>query len=592
MKELIGKAQKIEPRFPKKLVIDNNDIMDPKEMAEKFINFFTNIGPNLASKIPKATKPFLDFVKQAPTTMAQKELSVSELKEAFFSLKSNKSSGYDDINFNVVGKCFGELNEPLLYVFNSSLEHGVFPDSLKIAMVTPLFKSGDPANISNYRPISVLPCFSKILERIMYNRLYKYMIENDLLYSKQFGFRNGHSTEHAIVQLVDQMHESFEKDQYTLGVFIDLSKAFDTVDHSILLQKLEIYGVNGINLEWFKSYLSCRQQFMKIDEKHETDPENITCGVPQGSILGPLLFIIYVNDLPNSTKILDPIMFADDTNLFFANKSIKDLFSTVNEELNKIDAWFIANKLSLNVLKTKFSLFHKASRADDIPLKLPKLKIRDHEIDRVVSIKFLGVLLDEHLSWKEHIKYIENKVSKSIGLLYRAKPFLNKKALLALYYSYIHTYLNYANLAWGSGNRTTLKKLCSQQKHAVRIIHNKTKFESTKDLFKTDNILNIFKMNILKTVLFMHKINSEAAPPAFRNRFQKVSHNYPTHFSNLNYKLPKLILNKCRFRISMRGPKIWNSFLSDFEKEIKSYSLFKLKVKAKLLIFTNELMYF
>ena len=286
------------------------------------------------------------------------------------------------------------------------------------------------------------------------------------------------------------------------------------------------------------------------------------------------------------------VLFADDTNLFLANRSIKELFSTVNQELNNIDDWFIANKLSLNVKKTKFSLFHKSSRVDDIPLKLPKLKIRNHEIDRVASIKFLGVLIDEHLSWKEHIKYIENKIAKSIGLLYRAKPFLDKKALLALYYSYIHTYLNYANLAWGSRNRTTLKKLGSQQRHAIRIIYNKTRFESTRDLFKSNNILNIFKVNILNTALFMHKVNSEAAPPAFRERFQKVSPSYPTHFSKFNYKLPKVILNKSRFRISIRGPKIWNNFLSDFEKKIESHPLFKLKVKAKLQNISNELEYF
>ena len=467
MKELIGKARRIENKFPNKLVINNKDISEPKDIAEQFNKFFTNIGPKLASNIPEATKPFQSFLNETQTTMSSDALSVSELKEAFYSLKTNKSPGYDEVSFNIVGKCFGELNDPLKYLFGLSLKDGVFPDHLKIAKVTPLFKSGDPANISNYRPISVLPCFSKILERIMYNRLYKYMTENNLLYPKQFGFRNGHSTDHAIAQLVDQIHESFEKDQYTLGVFIDLSKAFDTVDHSILLEKLEIYGVNESNLDWFRSYLTGRQQYIKIDENLETHRQNIVCGVPQGSILGPLLFLLYVNDLPNSSTYLDPVMFADDTNLFLANRSIQELFSIANKELNKISDWFTANKLSLNVTKTKFSLFHKASRKDDIPLKLPILKINNHQIERVESIKFLGVLLDENLCWKDHIKYIENKIAKSIGLLYRAKPYLDKKSLIVLYFSYVHTYLNYANLAWGSTNRTNSKKLGSQQKHAV-----------------------------------------------------------------------------------------------------------------------------
>ena len=172
--------------------------------------------------------------------------------------------------------------EPLEYLFNLSMEKGVFPDDLEIARVTPVYKGENSSDVSNYRPISVLLCFSKILECIMYNRLYKYLIENNILYSKQFGFQNGHSTDHAVVQLVDQIIESFESNQYTLGVFIDLSKAFDTVDHSILLKKLELYGITDRNHGWLKSYLSKRRQFVQIDEKEKTSLETISCGVPQG----------------------------------------------------------------------------------------------------------------------------------------------------------------------------------------------------------------------------------------------------------------------------------------------------------------------
>ena len=168
----------------------------------------------------------------------------------------------------------------------------------------------------------------------------------------------------------------------------------------------------------------------------------------------------------------------------------------VNNELKKIYEWFNANKLSLNAGKTKYSLFHKPSKTDDLLLLLPKVLINDQEIERVGSIKFLGVLLDEHLSWKEHIRYTENKIAKNIGLLYRAKPFLGKHSLLTLYYSYIHTYLNYANLTWASTNRTNLKKLLSQQKHKIQIVNNKTRFEHTKELFNSQKILNIYKLNI------------------------------------------------------------------------------------------------
>ena len=243
------------------------------------------------------------------------------------------------------------------------------------------------ANI-DYRPISVLPYFSRMLERIMYNRPQKYLKDQNILYDKQFGFQTGHSTEHAIAQLVGQIYEAFEKNEYTLGVFIDLSKAFDTVDHSILLRKLELYGITDRNYAWIKSYLSNRLQYIQIDENSRTEFCVVKCGVPQGSILGPLLFLLYVNDLKNASSVLDPIMFADDTNLFYTHSNIQKLFSTMNEELASINQWFTSNKLSLNAKKTKYSFFHKPSKKDDIPLMLPKLTISNHVIERPELLNF------------------------------------------------------------------------------------------------------------------------------------------------------------------------------------------------------------
>ena len=343
MKELIGKIKLKSSNLPRRITVNEVDIFDKRKIANEFNAFFTNIGSKLASKIPNASTTFESYINKPDSIMKTKQLSMNELKDTFFSLKINKSPVYDDISFNVVKKCFSSLCEPLKYLCNLSIEKGIFPDDLKIAKVTPIYKADDKSDLSNYRPISVLSCFSKILERIMYNRLYQYLTENKILYPKQFGFQTGHSTEHAIVQLVDQILESFEYNKYTLGVFIDLSKAFDTVDHSILLKKLELYGVTDRNHSWFKNYLSNGKQFIQINNEENTKLEIITCGVSQGSILGPLLFLL----------LLDPIMYADDTNLFLTHKDISYLFETVNLQLERINQWFISNKLSLNVSKTK-----------------------------------------------------------------------------------------------------------------------------------------------------------------------------------------------------------------------------------------------
>ena len=297
--------------------------------------------------------------------MENKPITLNELKKAFCSLKTNRSAGYDDISYNVVKNCFGELCDlcdPLLHIFNLSYSSGIFPDSLKIGKVTPKYKAGNSSDLDNYRPISVLLCFSKILERIIYNIVYTYLQKNKILYCKQFGFQAGHFTDHAIIQLLNQIYENFEENKYTLGVFIDLSKAFDTVDHKRLLSKLEIHGINGNMLKWFESYLTNRKQYIQIDKETKIALQDVTCGAPQGLMLGPLLFLIYVNDLQYASNLIEPIMFADDTNLFYAERDKKKFFQMVNNELQKIFQWFISNKLSINLSKTKYLFFKNQAK--------------------------------------------------------------------------------------------------------------------------------------------------------------------------------------------------------------------------------------
>ena len=253
-------------------------------------------------------------------------------------------------------------------------------------------------------------------------------------------------------------------------------------------------------------------------------------------------------------------MFADEANLFYSHHDIKTLFSTVNKELEKLGDWFSANRLSLNIKKTKYTFFHKNSVKDNIPLKLPDLHISNKSIERKSSIKFLGVMLDEHIAWNDHIHAIEKKLAKNIGLLYRARQFLDKESLKTIYFSYIHSYLNYANIAWASTYFTKLKTIHYQQKHAARIIFDEDILTHSRPLLRSLNALNIYQINLYQHANFMYKFQKCQAPKIFNMAFEKPTHKYPTQFSETNFKYKKYSLTSTKHSISVRGPKIWNEF--------------------------------
>ena len=262
-----------------------------------------------------------------------------------------------------------------------------------------------------------------MLERIMYNRLYSYFDQNKILYGKQFEFRAHHSTDHALVELVDSTFDSSNERKDMIGIFVDLSKAFDTLDYDILIKKLQLYGVQRNYLNWFKSYLTNRKQYIE-NKCFKKEMLNVKCGVPLGSNLSPLLFIIYINDLFLSTSFVDHTMFADNANLLYSHADIKELFRVANYELEKVYDLFNASKLSLNEREANYIFFHRRRNSDDIPLKLPPLFVNREEINRVSSIKFLSIIFDENLNWNEHLNPIEIKVPKNIGILYKAKEIM------------------------------------------------------------------------------------------------------------------------------------------------------------------------
>jgi hypothetical protein len=422
-----------------------------------------------------------------------------------------------------------EIATPLSHIFNISLANGSFPNMLKQCRVIPIFKAGNRLDCDNYRPISLLSSISKVLEKIVSEKLLHHLTANDLLYVHQYGFLPKKSAEHNLLHIVNFVTNALNEGNYCIGVFLDLKKAFDVCSHSILLKKLEKMGINGIALSWFKSYLAGRSQRVDING-NLSDELNLDISVIQGSILGPILFLCYINDFYSATTLFS-VLFADDTTCLSKGKVLIDLIDYVNGELQKIAMWFRSNKMAVNTSKTKFIVFRTRGKLiidEDCVLLFnnnePGQPVDPDlitQIDRIHNggvekcFKLLGVLFDEYLSFNAHIQQLCAKISKSLFCINRIKNFVNGDSLKQLYYAMIHSHLSYCINIYSSANTTDLQKLRIKQKEAIRVITLAGYRDHTKPLFQQCNILPLDEMIKYARLKFMHNYVNHRLPFSF-----------------------------------------------------------------------------
>lgn len=567
---IMGKDKQIE--LPYSIAYEGSNIYKKEDIAEAFNDHFCNIATSLLSS-HNVQHSFKDFMPHpVPYSFYLKPTYEDEIINIVRSLKQT-SPGHDMVHIKVIKRCIEEISPILVFIINKSFSVGEFPRQLQIAKVIPVYKKGNRCIPHNYRPISILSAFSKIFEKVMSIRLFQYLTEKSLLSTNQFGFRPNYSCELAIQKLCQSIYNAMDLKKFHLTVFCDFAKAFDTIPHDILLDKLHIYGIRGPAHKWFKSYLNHRRQYtMYYDQPSSV--KNLCYGVPQGSILGPILFLIFINDLPRSSDKLRFLLFADDTTIFTEDYNLDNLSKTVNTELRKVYKWIQCNKLTLNIQKTHYML------SCSLMTETPSIQIKVNEIKltQVDEAKFLGITIDSKLSFKPQIEEIKSKLSRMIGVFHKIRDQLDVECLLKIYSTLVYPHLLYCSAIWGGGYSTHLDSLVVLQKKLLRTMFNFHYYQHTGPLFKDHKILKVKDIIDIQTCILVY-YSTHSCP--LNLGFVPIVHQTQTRSGN-DLRIPLYRTSHAQQCVLFRGARLWNNLSHDI-RDSPSKFRFKSKLKYCLL---------
>lgn len=574
LKTLInGKSKETveEPIFDKSTHININNY---DNVASAFNDYFVEsvneiVGNNVNAHLwntngmPTISSSFNNF----------KRITMYELKKIVFGLKNKSSSQI--IDACLLKEIFYTIGYPLLNIINKSLETGICPTAVKTSMVVPIPKINGTKRADEFRAINMLPIIEKVIEIAVHSQLLEYFENNKLIYVKQSGFRKNHSCETSVQYLIDEWLKEIDQDKIVVAVFLDLKRAFEIVSRDILIQKLKYYGVNGVVLEWFSSYLHERYQVTKFNNVVSLPKENMH-GVPQGSVLGPLLFIIYINDMWSKLTRVSVNLFADDTLLYVSGEHLQQLINDVNEDINLLTRWLGENKLQLNVKKTKAMLITTKTIHRKIE-NIPNLVINNEKIEWVGEIKYLGVIFDKHLKFSKHYEYLIKKVGKKIGFLSRVSGCLSTVTKITVYNTIIKPHFHYCGTILFLLNDSQIKTLQKLQNKAMRIILRCDKYTSIDFMLKSLKWLSVKELINFNVMIFLYKIKTKVMPEylSLKIKYNNATHQYATRSGSLmqTNRPNKVLFEKSIF---ISGIKIFNRLPIDI-KDASSLNVFKNK---------------
>ena len=557
--EVCGRSSKSS--HVKTLEIGQKTLTDDPSISEAFNEHFSEIGPKLIEAVESddTAKSFLEYVPITDKVFGITPICPAKVLQLFLNLSDRKASGLDNISSKLLKVAAPVIATSITDLFNCSISTGVFPDEWKLARVVPVFKKGIRSDVNNYRPTSIIPIIARVFEKAIYDQFYKYLADNSMLSNCQSGFRKLHNTMTTLLKSTDEWRLNIDKGQINGVVFIDLKKAFDTVDHSILIDKMRRYGLNEQTLNFFTSYLENRSQRCFVNG-HLSQKVSVRCGVPQGSILGPLLFLIFINDLPNCFDTAKTTMYADDTTLTFCASDTNSLESQINSELKQLNQWLVANKLTLNVSKTELMIITTRQKRTFIDDTL-NVNNSGQPVNRVMSVNMLGLQLEQSLSWTKHKEHIYKKVAPALGLLKRVRDFVDRDTLVSIYNALILPHLEYACVVWDGLDKGLAIKLQRLQNRAARIITRSSWEIRSCDILSELGWLRLDKRRYNQKKKLMNKIMNGKAPTYLEDLFRpKETVNQIELRDSINKLAVPLPKTDCyKQSISYSGSILWNN---------------------------------